>query len=47
VYYYFFAPKSVPEQPAENPVEIIRDDEKVIPETMEVPGNSHGRNFGR
>lgn len=35
-YYYFFAPKTVPEQPAEQPVEVIQDDAKVIPQEKEL-----------
>lgn len=35
-YYYFFAPKSVPEPPAENPVEVIQDNENLIPLEKEV-----------
>ena len=35
-YYYFFAPKSLPDQPAEKPVEVIQDDEKRIPQEKEL-----------
>jgi len=35
-YYYFLAPKSVPDQPAEKPVELIQDDEKIIPQVKEL-----------
>jgi len=31
-YYYFFAPKPAPEQPLEEPVEVIRESEKVLPQ---------------
>jgi YidC/Oxa1 family membrane protein insertase len=35
-YYYFLAPKSVPEQSAESPVEVIQDNEKIIPQEKEL-----------
>jgi YidC/Oxa1 family membrane protein insertase len=35
-YYYFFAPKPAQEPPPEEPVEVIRDDEKIIPQKQQI-----------